>query len=82
MKNLLWGWHVTWFYCENYEPSLPPFVGRLPEFQGSWSEERTPLELSQVAALTNKINLLKVRGLTGAISFFITSFLSWAKWQS
>jgi hypothetical protein len=32
MKNSLWGWHKTLFYCENHEPSLPPFVGCLPEF--------------------------------------------------
>jgi hypothetical protein len=56
---------MTWFYCENHEPSLPPFVGRLPEFQGTWSEELTPLELPQVAALTNKVYLLKEKGLTG-----------------
>jgi hypothetical protein len=24
MKTSLWGWHMTWFYCENYEPGLPP----------------------------------------------------------
>jgi hypothetical protein len=47
------------------EPNLPPFIGRLPEFQGSWSEETTPLELPHVAALTNKINFLKECGLTG-----------------
>jgi hypothetical protein len=58
------GWHGTWFYCENHEPSLPLFIGRLPEFQGTWSEEPTPLKLPQVAALTNKINLLKEKGLT------------------
>jgi hypothetical protein len=39
MKTSLRAWHRTWFYCENHEPSLPPFVGQLPEFQGSWSEE-------------------------------------------
>jgi hypothetical protein len=27
MKTSLWGWHRIWFYCENHEPSLPPFVG-------------------------------------------------------
>jgi hypothetical protein len=64
MKTSLRGWHVTWFYCENHEPNLPPFVGRLPEFQGSWSEEPTPLELPHVMALTNKVNFLKERGLT------------------
>jgi hypothetical protein len=65
MKTSIWGWHNTWFYCENHEPSLPPFVGRLPDFQGSWSEEPTPLVLPHVIALTNKINLLKERGLIG-----------------
>jgi hypothetical protein len=58
MKTSLQGWH-TWFYCENHEPNLPPFVGWLPKFQGTWSEEPTPLELPQVDALTNKINTLK-----------------------
>jgi hypothetical protein len=65
MKTSLWGWHKTWFYCENHKPSLPTFVGRLPEFQGSWSEEPTPLELPHAAALTNKVNLLKECSLTG-----------------
>jgi hypothetical protein len=65
LKTSLRGWHGTWFYYENHEPSLPPFVGRLPEFHGSWSEEPTPLELPHVAALTNKINLLKERDMSG-----------------
>jgi hypothetical protein len=41
------GWHGTWFYFKNHEPSLPPFVGRLPKFQRTWSEEPTPLKLPQ-----------------------------------
>jgi hypothetical protein len=65
MKTSLQGWHMTWFYCENHEPNLPSFIGHLPEFQGSWSEEPTLLELPHVAALTNKINLLKEHHLTG-----------------
>jgi hypothetical protein len=56
---------VTWFYCKNHKPSLPTFVGQLLEFQGTWSEEPTPLKLPQVAALTNKINYLKEQGLMG-----------------
>jgi hypothetical protein len=44
MKTSLWGWHMTWFYSENHEPSLPPFVGQLLEFLGSWSEGPTPFE--------------------------------------
>jgi hypothetical protein len=51
IKTSLRGWHRTWFYCENHEPSLPPFVGRLLKFQGSWSEEPTPLELPHVCSL-------------------------------
>jgi hypothetical protein len=44
LKSSLWGWHGTWFYCKNHEPHLPSFIGRLPKFQGTWSEEPTPLE--------------------------------------
>jgi hypothetical protein len=65
MKTSLRGWHGTWFYCENHEPSLPSFVGWLLEFQGTWSKEPTPLKLPQVAALTNKISILKEHDLTG-----------------
>jgi hypothetical protein len=65
MKTSLQGWHRMWFYCENHKPCLPPFIGQLPEFLGSWSEEPTPLELPHVTALTNKINLLKERDVIG-----------------
>jgi hypothetical protein len=54
----------TWFYCENHEPSLLSFVAQLLEFQGTWSEEPTPLEAPQVDALIDKVNLLKEKGLT------------------
>jgi hypothetical protein len=46
-------------------PASLPFIGRLPEFQGTWSEEPTLLEAPQVTALVNKVNLLKEKGLTG-----------------
>jgi hypothetical protein len=65
LKTSLRGWYGTWFYCENHEPSLPPFIGQLPEFQVTWGEEPTPLELPIIAALANKINLLKEKGLIG-----------------
>jgi hypothetical protein len=55
----------TLFYCENYKPILPPFVGRLPKFQGTWSEEPTLVELPHVAAVTNEVNSLKENGLIG-----------------
>jgi hypothetical protein len=64
MMTSLRGWHETRFYYKNHEPSLLPFVGRLLEFQGPWSEEPTPLEHPHVTALTNKINILKEHGLT------------------
>jgi hypothetical protein len=44
---------------------VSPFVGRLLEFQGTWSKEPTSLELPQVVAPTNKINVLKERNLAG-----------------
>jgi hypothetical protein len=59
IKTSLWGWHMTWFCCENHEPSLPSFIGRLPEYQGTWGEEPTPVELPHIATLTNTINALK-----------------------
>jgi hypothetical protein len=65
MKSSLRGWHKTWFYCENHESSLPTFMGRLPECQGTWLEELIPIELPLVMALTNKVNTLKERNLTG-----------------
>jgi hypothetical protein len=65
MKTSLRGWQMTWFYCENHEPSLPLFAGHLPEFQGTWHEEPTALELPHVVTLTNKINAMKKHGLTG-----------------
>jgi hypothetical protein len=35
MKMSLKRWHKSWFYCENHDPSLSAFVGRLPEFSGA-----------------------------------------------
>jgi hypothetical protein len=64
MKMSLKRWHKSWFYCENHDPSLPAFVGRLPEFSGSWSEEPTPVELPIVATLGNRVNDLKRHDLT------------------
>jgi hypothetical protein len=65
MKTSFKGWHKSWFYCENHEPSLPSFVGRLPVFSGTWSEEPTPAKLPIVAALANRVNDIKNQGLTG-----------------
>jgi hypothetical protein len=59
------GWYNTWFYCENHEPDLPAFEGRLPKCQGTWLEEPIPSELALVVALTNKVNALKEHDLTG-----------------
>jgi hypothetical protein len=32
MWTYLRGWHGSWFYYENHEPNLPPFVGHFPKF--------------------------------------------------
>jgi hypothetical protein len=53
MKISLKGWHKSWFYCGNHEPSLPPFVGGLTEFSGTWSKEPMPAELPIVVVLSN-----------------------------
>jgi hypothetical protein len=64
MKTSLKGCHKSWFYCENYEPSLPSFVGRLPEYNRTWIEESTP-DLHIVATLANRVNDFRRHGLTG-----------------
>jgi hypothetical protein len=63
LKTSLQGWHGTWFYCENHEPSLPSFVGRVLEFQGTWSEEPTPQELPQVTALGQSFKEQNISGV-------------------
>jgi hypothetical protein len=64
MKMSLKGWHKSWFYYEKHEPSLPPFVDWLPEYQGTWAEEPTSIELPIIAALTKWVNDLKRRSMT------------------
>jgi hypothetical protein len=64
IKTSLKGWHKPWFYYENHEPSLPHFIGRLPEFSGTWSKESTPVDLPIIADLGNLVNDHKSRGLT------------------
>jgi hypothetical protein len=63
MMTSLKGWYKSWFYCENHEPSLQPFIGRLPEYQKSWVEEPTIAELPIVASLAHRVSDLKRRGL-------------------
>jgi hypothetical protein len=65
MKTSLKGWHKSWFYCKNHEPSLLSFVGRLPEYNGTWLEEPTSAKLPIVPALANQVNDLKRHNLTG-----------------
>jgi hypothetical protein len=65
MKTSLKGWHKSWFYYENLVSSLPPFIGRLPEFNGTWSEEPIAAEHPIIEALGNRVNDLKNQGLTG-----------------
>jgi hypothetical protein len=65
LKTSLKGWHQEWFYCENHEPSLPPFVSRLPKYDTYWIEELVDAEMSAMKALANRISVLKGIGLTG-----------------
>jgi hypothetical protein len=62
LKTSLKGWHKQWFYYENHDPKLPTFVGKLPEFDGAWTEEPTDEEMPDVVAHVEKINFLKGLG--------------------
>jgi hypothetical protein len=62
IKTSLKGWHKSWFYCENHEPNLPSFIGRLLEYQKSWIAEPTLAKLPIVAALANLVSDLKRHG--------------------
>jgi hypothetical protein len=65
MKTSLKGWHKSWFYYENHEPSLLSFIGRLSEYIETWIEKPTPAELPIVTTLGTQVSDLKRRGLTG-----------------
>jgi hypothetical protein len=65
LKTSLKGWHTQWFYCENHEPSLPPFIGRLPKYDGSWVEELTEAEAPIIQAVVDRVSELKQLGLMG-----------------
>jgi hypothetical protein len=53
LKSSLKGWHKQWFYYENHEPSLPPFVGRLPEYDATWVEELVESEMAIMTVLAS-----------------------------
>jgi hypothetical protein len=63
LNTSLKGWHKSWLYCENHEPSLPPFIGNFPEYNNTWVEEPTASEMPLVSALANRISELKELGL-------------------
>jgi hypothetical protein len=63
MKTSLKGWHKSWFYYENHEPSLPSFISRVPEYNRSWLEEPTIAKLPIIASLANRVSDLKRSGL-------------------
>jgi hypothetical protein len=44
---------LQWFYYGNHEPSLPPFVDRLPEYDATWVED--PTRESKDNIETNKL---------------------------
>jgi hypothetical protein len=53
LKSFLKGWNKRWFYCKNHEPNLPPFVGRLPEYDATWVEEPVESEMAIMSALVS-----------------------------
>jgi hypothetical protein len=65
---------MQWFYYENHEPKLQPFVVQLPEFDGSWTEELTGAEMPMVQALAEKVSKLEQHGLIGVS--VVTNFLA------
>jgi hypothetical protein len=65
LKTSLKGCHKSCFYYENHESSLPPFVGHLTEYNGTWIEEPTLSEMPLVSALAGRISGLKELDLTG-----------------
>jgi hypothetical protein len=58
LKTLIKGWHQQWFYCKSYEPSLPPFVGRLLKYDPTWVEEPTEAEMLIISALASRVSEL------------------------
>jgi hypothetical protein len=52
-KMSIKGWHKQWFYYENHIPGLPPFVGRLPEYDTTWVEEPVDLKMAVVTTLAS-----------------------------
>jgi hypothetical protein len=64
LKTSLKGWHKSWFYCEKHEPSIPPFVNHLPEYNDTWVEEPTVAKMPLVTTLANRVNELKELSLT------------------
>jgi hypothetical protein len=65
LKTSLNSWQQQWFYCENHDPSLPPFIARLPEYDATWIEEPIETEMSAMKALASRVSELKRLNLTG-----------------
>jgi hypothetical protein len=64
LKSSLKGWHKQWFYWENHQPILLPFIDHLPEYNGTWVEEPIEFEMPLVIALASRVSELKGHGLT------------------
>jgi hypothetical protein len=65
LKTSLKGWHKQWFYYENHEPSLPPFIGQLLEHNATWVEEPMDSEMPIISTLASQVSELKGLSLTG-----------------
>jgi hypothetical protein len=51
LKSSLKGCHKQWFYHENHEPNLPPFVRHVPTYDAMWVEEPVEFEMAIVTTL-------------------------------
>jgi hypothetical protein len=64
LKSSLKGWHRQWFYCEDHEPNLPPFIGHLSKYDAMWVKEPVESEMAIVTALASQVSELKGLSLT------------------
>lgn len=60
-------WKERWFYIDDHEPSLPKVTGYPPRYNSRWLNQPIDSERDQVDELLARIDVLKEKGLTGAV---------------
>ena len=64
------GWHGEWFYIRNLaEASFPPFTGRRPKRQESWSWGPASRQKKKVEIIEVELQKLMRHGLDGVRVF-------------